>query len=413
MEVLFSCCAGLDVHKKTVVATVIKSTEKGKPIKETRTFGTMTDDLLAMSDWLMHNGVTHVAMESTAEYWKPIYNILEDNFEVWLVNAQHIKAVPGRKTDVKDSEWIAELLRYGLIRASFVPPEGQRELRELTRMRSTFVKERATLVNRLQKVLESANINLASVASDVDGVSGKMILQALIADETTPEQMAELAQGKLRRKRDLLSRSLQGRIKPHHRFVLSELLLQIDGLEETIKKFDEQIREYCHPFEEVVVLLDTIPGVARRTAEVIVSEIGVNMNRFPTANHLASWAGVEPGNNESAGRRLSGKTTKGNRALVSALTQSAHAASRMKNTYLSAQFHRLAGRRGKKKAIIAVAHSILIMSYHMIKNKEPYSEMGSDFFDKRNAQATTNRMVRRLEQLGYKVNLESLIPVTA
>jgi transposase len=413
MEVLFSCCAGLDVHKKTVVATVIKSTEKGKPIKETRTFGTMTDDLLAMSDWLMHNGVTHVAMESTAEYWKPIYNILEDNFEVWLVNAQHIKAVPGRKTDVKDSEWIAELLRYGLIRASFVPPEGQRELRELTRMRSTFVKERATLVNRLQKVLESANIKLASVASDVDGVSGKMILQALIADETTPEQMAELAQGKLRRKRDLLSRSLQGRIKPHHRFVLSELLLQIDGLEETIKKFDEQIREYCHPFEEVVVLLDTIPGVARRTAEVIVSEIGVNMNRFPTANHLASWAGVEPGNNESAGRRLSGKTTKGNRALVSALTQSAHAASRMKNTYLSAQFHRLAGRRGKKKAIIAVAHSILIMSYHMIKNKEPYSEMGSDFFDKRNAQATTNRMVRRLEQLGYKVNLESLIPVTA
>jgi transposase len=240
-----------------------------------------------------------------------------------------------------------------------------------------------------------------------------MILQALIADETTPEQMAELAQGKLRRKRDLLSRSLQGRIKPHHRFVLSELLLQIDGLEETIKKFDEQIREYCHPFEEVVVLLDTIPGVARRTAEVIGSEIGVNMNRFPTANHLASWAGVEPGNNESAGRRLSGKTTKGNRALVSALTQSAHAASRMKNTYLSAQFHRLAGRRGKKKAIIAVAHSILIMSYHMIKNKEPYSEMGSDFFDKRNAQATTNRMVRRLEQLGYKVNLESLIPVTA
>jgi transposase len=413
MEVLFSCCAGLDVHKKTVVATVIKSTEKGKPIKETRTFGTMTDDLLAMSDWLMHNGVTHVAMENTAEYWKPIYNILEDNFEVWLVNAQHIKAVPGRKTDVKDSEWIAELLRYGLIRASFVPPEGQRELRELTRMRSTFVKERATLVNRLQKVLESANIKLASVASDVDGVSGKMILQALIADETTPEQMAELAQGKLRRKRDLLSRSLQGRIKPHHRFVLSELLLQIDGLEETIKKFDEQIREYCHPFEEVVVLLDTIPGVARRTAEVIVSEIGVNMNRFPTANHLASWAGVEPGNNESAGRRLSGKTTKGNRALVSALTQSAHAASRMKNTYLSAQFHRLAGRRGKKKAIIAVAHSILIMSYHMIKNKEPYSEMGSDFFDKRNAQATTNRMVRRLEQLGYKVNLESLIPVTA
>jgi len=288
MDILYSCCAGLDVHKKTVVVTIIISEEKGKPLKETRTFGTMTDDLLAMSDWLIQQGVKIAAMESTGEYWKPIYNILEDNFEVWLVNAQHIKAVPGRKTDVKDSEWIAELLRYGLIRASFVPPKGQRELRELTRMRSTFVKERATLVNRLHKVLESANVKLASVASDVNGVSGKMILQALIANETTPEQMAELAQGKLRRKRDLLSRSLQGRIKPHHRFVLSELLLQIDGLDETIAKFDEQIRAYCHPFEESVVLLDSIPGVARRTAEVIVSEIGVNMNRFPTANNLAS-----------------------------------------------------------------------------------------------------------------------------
>lgn len=280
MDVLHTQCAGLDVHKKTVVATVIISQERGKPLKATRTFGTMTDDLLALSDWLMGYGVTHAAMESTGEYWKPIYNILEDNFEVWLVNAQHIKAVPGRKTDVKDSEWIAELLRYGLIRASFVPAKGQRELRELTRMRSSFVKERATLVNRLHKVLESANIKLASVASDVNGVSGKAILQAMIAGQSTPEQMAELAQGRLRKKRDLLSRSLQGYVKPHHRFMLSELLLQIDGLDETITKFDEEIREYCRPFEEAVVLLDTIPGVARTTAEVIVSEIGVDMSRF-------------------------------------------------------------------------------------------------------------------------------------
>lgn len=413
MDVLHTNCAGLDVHKKTVVATVIISTERGKPIKATRTFATMTGDLLALSDWLMSYQVTHAAMESTGEYWKPIYNVLEDNFEIWLVNAQHIKTVPGRKTDVKDSEWIAELLRYGLVRASFVPPKGQRELRELTRMRSSFVKERASLVNRLQKVLESANIKLASVASDVNGVSGKAILQAMIAGGSTPEQMAELAQGRLRRKRELLSQALKGYVKPHHRFMLSELLLQIDGIDETIAKFDEQIQEYCHPFEEAIILLDTIPGVARQTAEVIVSEIGVDMSRFLTADHLASWAGVAPGNNESAGKRLSGRTRKGNQALVSALTQAAHAASRKKSSCLYAQFHRLAGRRGKKKAIIAVAHSILIIAYHMIKLKVPYHELGSDFFDKRNVQAITIRMVRRLETLGYKVNLEALTPITA
>jgi transposase len=413
MDVLHTNCAGLDVHKKTVVATVIVSKERGKPIKATRTFATMTGDLLAMSDWLMSYGVTHAAMESTGEYWKPVYNILEDNFEIWLVNAQHIKAVPGRKTDVKDSEWIAELLRYGLIRASFVPPKGQRELRELTRMRSSFVKERASLVNRLQKVLESANIKLASVASDVNGVSGKAILQAMIAGGSTPEQMAELAQGRLRRKRELLSQALKGYVKPQHRFMLSELVLQIDGIDETIAKFDEQIQESRHPFEEAIVLLDTIPGVARQTGEVIVSEIGIDMSRFPTADHLASWAGVAPGNNESAGKRLSGRTRKGNQALVSALTQAAHAASRKKSTYLHAQFHRLAGRRGKKKAITAVAHSILIIAYHMLKLKAPYYELGSDFFDKRNVQATTMRMVRRLEILGYKVNLEALTPIAA
>ena len=413
MDILHASCVGLDVHKKTVVATVLVTKERGKPFKATQTFGTMTSDLLALSDWLMRYGVTHAAMESTGEYWKPIYNILEDNFEIWLVNAQHIKAVPGRKTDIKDSEWIAELMRHGLIRSSFVPPKGQRELRELTRMRSTFIKERATLVNRLQKVLESANIKLASVASDVNGVSGRTILHALIAGGSTPEEMAELAQGRLRGKRELLRRSLQGFVKPHHCFVLSELLLQIDGLDETIAKFDEQVQEYCRPFEEAVILLDTIPGVARKTAEVIVSEIGVDMSRFPNANHLASWAGVAPGNNESAGKHLSGKTKKGDQALVSALTQAAHAASRTKNTYLCAQFHRLAGRRGKKKAILAVAHSILIMAYHMLQDKEPYKELGSNFFDKRNVQATTRRMVHRLEQLGYKVNLEALTPIAA
>ncbi|MBE3041114.1 IS110 family transposase, partial [Candidatus Bathyarchaeota archaeon] len=261
MDIVHSHCAGLDVHKKTVVAAIIVPDPKGGLHKETRSFGTMTIELLALSDWLMEHGVTHVAMESTGEYWKPVFNILENNFEVLLVNAQHIKAVPGHKTDVKDSEWIAELLRHGLLRASFVPPLGQRELRELTRYRSTFVKERATLVNRLQKVLESANIKLASVATDVMGVSGRAMLEALIEGNASPEEMAELAKGRLREKRELLAKALQGRVKSHHRFVLTELLCQIDGLNETVVRFDEQIQEYCRPFEEVVELLDTIPGV--------------------------------------------------------------------------------------------------------------------------------------------------------
>ena len=269
-------------------------------------------DLLALSDWLLSHGVTHVAMESTGEYWKPVYNILENNFEVLLVNAQHIKAVPGRKTDVNDAEWIADLLRHGLLRASFVPPLGQRELRELTRYRSTFVRERATLVNRVQKVLESANIKLASVATDVMGVSGRAMLAALMEGQATPEDMADLAKGRLREKRAELAKALDGRVKPHHRFVLTELLCQIDNLDETIARFDEQIEAYCRPFEEAVTLLDTIPGVARETAEVIVAEIGMDMSRFPSADHLAAWAGVAPGNNESAGKRRSGKTRKGN-----------------------------------------------------------------------------------------------------
>jgi transposase len=365
----------------------------------------MTTNLLELSDWLLEHEVTHVAMESTGEYWKPIYNILEDNFEILLVNARHIKAVPGRKTDVKDSEWIAELLRYGLLKASFVPPKGQRELRELTRFRSTFIKERATLINRLQKVMESANIKLSNVVTDIDGVSGKSILRSLVEGKTTPEEMADLAKGRLRAKRETLKCALEGRVKPHHRFVLSELLCQIDSLDETITRFDDEIKEYCHPFEEAVQLLDTIPGIARETAEIIVSEIGTDMCRFPTANHLASWAGIAPGNNESAGKRLSGRTPKGNRALSSALTQAAHAASRTKNTYLSAQYHRLAGRRGKKKAVVAVAHSILIIAYYLIKRKKPYCDLGADYFDKRNSQTVTKRLVRRLEQLGYQVNI--------
>lgn len=354
----------------------------------------------------MGYGVTHVAMESTGEYWKSVFNILENNFEVLLVNAQHIKAVPGHKTDVKDSEWIADLLRHGLLRASFIPPLGQRELRELTRYRSTFVRERATLVNRVQKLLESANIKLASVATDVMGVSGRAMLEAIIQGNSRPAEMAELAQKRMRQKRDLLAKALEGYVKSHHRFVLTELLCQIDSLDETIERFNAQIEEYCHPFEEAVVLLDTIPGVGREVAEIIVSEIGIDMSRFPSADSLASWAGVAPGNNESSGKRRSGKTTKGNQALSVALNQAAHGASHTKDTYLSAQYRRLAARRGKKKAIMALMHSILVIAYHLIQRSEPYHDLGGDYFDKRRPEATAKHLVKRLEQLGYSVLLQ-------
>lgn len=406
MDVVYKRCAGLDVHKKIVVAAIIVPDPQGGLYKETRSFGTMTADLLELSDWLIFHGVTHVAIESTGEYWKPVFNILENNFEVLLINAQQVAKVPGRKTDVTDAEWLADLLRHGLLRASFIPPVEQRELRELTRYRSTFVRERVTLVNRLQKALESANIKLASVATDVMGVSGRTMLEAIIDGQASPAEMAELAKGRMREKREQLAKALEGRVRPHHRFVLTELLCQIDSLDETIGRFNEQIKEYCAPFEEAVVLLDTIPGVARTTAEIIVSEIGADMSRFPSANHLAAWAGVAPGNNESGGKRYSGKTRKGNRALRVALNQAAHAAARTKDTYLSAQYHRLAARRGKKRAIVAVAHSILVIVYHVIQCKEPYRELGGDYFDQRRPETTANRLVKRLERLGYQVSIQ-------
>jgi transposase len=411
MDVIHTHCADLDVHKKTVVATLIVTDTKGRLLQKTGTFETMTASLLVLSDWLTAHEVTHVAMESTGEYWKPVYNLLEENFELLLVNARHIKAVPGRKTDVKDSEWIAELLRYGLLKASFVPPKGQRELRELTRFRSTFVKERANLINRAQKVLESANIKLASVLTDLDGVSGRAMLGALIEGTASPAEMAQLAKGRLKAKRESLELALEGRVQPLHRFILQELLSQIESLDATVTKFDEQIQEYGRPFEAAVERLDTIPGVGRETAEIIVSEIGIDMSRFPNADHLASWAGVAPGNNESAGKRLSGRTTKGNQALQAALTQAAWAASHTKNTYLSAQYRRIAARRGRKRAIVALAHTILVIAYHLIKNEETYRKLGGDYFDKRSPQTTAKRLLRRLEKLGDSVTLEQPISI--
>jgi transposase len=365
----------------------------------------MTADLLTLSDWLSGYGCTHVAMESTGEYWRPVFNILEGNFEVLLINAQHIKAVPGRKTDVGDAAWIAELLQHGLLRASFIPPAPQRDLRDLTRHRTNFIRERATLANRIQKVLEGANIKLAAVASNVMGVSGRAMLEALVAGEATPDVMAELAQGRLREKRAQLAQALTGRVKAHHRFLLTELLCQIDSLDETIARFDAEIAAYCAPFEASVVLLDTIPGVGRETAEVMAAEMGTDMTHFPSAAHLAAWAGLAPGNHESAGKRLAAGTRKGNRSLCTALVQAAHGAAHTKDTYLAAQYHRLAARRGKKRAIVAVAHSILVIAYHLIQRQEPYHDLGADYFDKRRPEATAKRLVKRLENLGFEVQL--------
>jgi len=408
MDVVFARCAGIDVHKRTVVVCRLTLDAQGQRVAETQTFGTTTSELLRLSDWLTAGGCTHVGLESTGEYWKPVYNILEGACEVWLLNAQHIKAVPGRKTDVKDAQWIAELLAHGLVRPSFIPPRMQRELRDLTRYRTSFVRERATLVNRVQKVLEGANLKLASVASDVMGVSGRAILRALLAGEADPSVLAGLAQGQLRKKRAQLEQALQGQLRPHQAFVLTELLTQIDGLEETIARFDAQIATACAADAEeavVVRLLDTIPGIAARTAELLVAEIGTDVGRFPSAEALASWVGLAPGNNESAGRQRSGRTRKGNTWIRAALVQAAKAAARMKHTALAARYHRIAARRGAKKATIALAHALLVIAYHVILRREPYHELGEDYLTRLQPDARAKRLVRQLGRLGFEVAL--------
>lgn len=412
MQVIYTHCAGLDVHKKTVVACAITPKDKGGWRKEIETFSTMTCDLLRLSDWLTAHGTTHVAMESTGEYWRPVFNILEANFEVILVNAAHIKNVPGRKTDIKDAQWIVELLQHGLVSPSFIPPLEQRDLRDLVRHRSNFIRERVNLGNRVQKVLEAANIKLGCVASDVMGASGRAMLKAIVSGETSPEIMAQLAIGRLRNKREQLVQALEGRVRPHHRFILAELLCQIDGIDETLERFNQEIEEFSRPFEQAVQLLDTIPGVARQTAEAIVSEIGIDMSRFPNANHLAAWAGVAPGNYESAGKRLSSKTRHGNRVLRATLVQAAHALTQTK-TYLAAQFRRLSRRRGSKRAAVAVAHSILVIAYHLIQRQEPYRDLGANYFDSSRPEVTTKSLVKRLERLGYQVALQpqTTVPV--
>lgn len=406
MQVIYERCCGLDVHKKTIVACIRIQSSKDKLHKEVRTFDTTTSDLLVLSDYLTSHGVTHVAMESTGIYWKPIYNILEGSFTVLLVNAAHIKAVPGRKTDVKDCEWIADLLAHGLLKGGFIPPEHIRDLRDLTRYRKSLIDERTREVNRLHKLLESSNIKLSSVASDVLGVSGRMMLEAILKGHAEPSVLADLARGKLRKKLPELKKALEGLFRPHHRFMLEQILGHIDYLDESIELISKEVAVRLDPFYRLIELLCTIPGVSQKTAEVILSEIGTDMSYFPSDRHLASWAGICPGNNESAGKRKSGKTRKGNQWLRRALMEASWAASRTKGTYLSAQFQRLVVRRGKKKAAVAVAHSIIVIAYHIIKNGIPYYELGADYLDKLNAIHIQRHHIKQLEKLGLKVTVE-------
>jgi transposase len=406
MEPLYERCCGLDVHKRTVAACVVVPGPGRQPRKEVRTFGTMTDSLLALADWLAGHGVTHVALESTGVYWRPIWNILEGGFALLLVNPRHVKQVPGRKTDVRDCEWLADLLRHGLLRASFVPARPQRELRELTRYRTSLVRERAAEANRVQKTLEGANLKLGDVASDPLGVSGRRMLAALIGGATDPAALADLALGQLRAKLPQLERALAGRVGPHQRFLLAHQLAHLDALDELIERVSTEIAARLRPVEAVVARLDAIPGVGRRTAEVLVAEVGTDPGRFPSAAHLASWAGMCPGNHESAGKRTSGRTRKGNRWLRTALVEAAHAAGHTKHTYLAAQYHRLAARRGRKKAVVAVGHSILTIVYHLLARPEPYQDLGAAYLDGRDRERLQRRLVGRLETLGFKVNLE-------
>ena len=402
MDVLYSHCCGLDIHKKSIVACVI--TPEGKHV---RTFGTMTEQLHEMVKWLVDLKCTHVAMESTGSYWKPIVNVLElTDLTVLVANAKHIKAVPGRKTDIKDAEWIATLLRHGLLKGSLIPNRQQREDRELARLRESLVGERTRAVNRLQKVLEGGNIKLSSVASNVMGKSCRAVLEALIQGTKEAEELAEYTGGKLHASIDELKKALTGDVGPHQLFMLDTLLRHIDFLNREIQKLDQEMEKRMHPFEEALELLDTIPGVGRRTAELIVTETGVDMSLFPSAAHYVSWAGFAPGQNESAGKRRKAGTRKGNKRLRSGITQAARAAARKKNCYLSTCYNRLIRRMNKNKAAVAVGRKILIAAYYILKNKVPYRELGPDYYDERMKAQILKQSIKRIESLGFKVTID-------
>jgi transposase len=441
MDLLHTHGAGLDVHKKTVVAHARITDARGRVERHTRTFGTMTADLLVLAAWLLSLEITHVAMESTGEYWKPVYNILEGSFTVLVVNAQHIKNVPGRKTDVKDAQWIADLLCHGLVRGSFIPPQPQRDLRDLTRQRTNLVRDRATVVNRLQKVLEWANIKLAAVVTDVVGVSAREMLAAIVDGQSDVTLLAEMARGRMREKRAELERALSGRVRDHHRFVIASHLEQIDFLDAQIASFDAQIvqcvadqappsppaaAEAVAPlpeaaaseagelsWEAAIQIWDSVPGIGRRLAEQLVAEIGPQMEQFPSADHLASWAKVAPGNHQSAGKRMSGKTGRGNRWLRSSLVQAAHSAVKVKGSALAAYYRRLVKRMSGKKAMVAVAHKILTIGYSLLRKRDWYREPDLRVRDARRTEQLVAQMQRRIERLGYTVRVEPPAAVAA
>jgi transposase len=404
MEVIYRRCSGLDVHKESISACVLLMEEIGSR-KQIRRFGTMTRDLLELSQWLRQMGVTHVAMESTGVYWKPVWNLLEGQFELLLVNAQHIKQVPGRKTDIRDCEWIADLFQHGLLRGSYVPQREQRELRDLTRYRVRLCEDKVRLANRIQKVLEDANVKLASVATDVLGVSGRAILRAIAAGEDDAQKLAQMARKGLRKKLPQLQLALEGRIRDHHRFLLRQFFEELTSTEEKISQLEQRIQACMRPYQHVITLWTSMPGIRETTAWSLVAEIGTNPEQFSQGSNLASWAGMCPGNNESAGKRKRGKTRKGNRWLRRALNQAAWAAARTKNTYFAARFHRLAAKRGSRRAIVAIGHKMLALAHYLLQHNCLFRELGADYYQRLRAPSLCHSLVRRLQRLGYQVTL--------
>ena len=407
MDVLHAHCSGIDVHAKFVVACCRQIGPTGSVTKTSRTFGTMTADLQALAAWLTSEAITHVAIESTGVLWQPVWNILEPHVTIVLVNPREVRQVPGRKTDVTDAEWLAQLLQYGLLRSSFVPPVAIRELRDLTRGRAKLVDQTTAVANRIHAVLHDANLKLGSVATDILGVSGRAMLQAIVNGETDPSRLADLARHRLRSKIPALRRALEGRVTDHHRFLLRRLLGQLAFLEAEIGTYDARIAEASAPFVAILVRLDTIPGVDRRTAENLFAELGAEMAVFPTAAHLASWAAICPGNHETGGKQLKGTTRHGNRWARRALTEAAWGAKHTRGTYAAAQFRRLAARRGAKRAIVAVAHSLLVAAYYIIRDEVVYADLGAAHFDRLAPTQLTRYFVKRLERLGHKVTLEA------
>lgn len=433
MQVSHSRCAGIDVHKKTVVVCCLVIDENTHSKREIRTYGTTTSELLSLSEWLSMQDITHVAMESTGEYWKPVYNLLESSCDVTVVNSSHVKQVPGRKTDVKDAEWIAELFSYGLLRGSLIPPLPQRDLRDLTRQRTTLIRERASVINRLQKVLEWANVKLASVVTDISGISARRMLKAMVEGNDSPEVLAALARGKLCRKQAELAQALTGRVREHHRFLIQTHLEHLEFLEAHIKQFDRRIEQLIEQqsqpdeptpvsdatlsqsfsWQQAMALLDTIPGVARQSAQLLLAEVGVDMSRFPSAAHLCKWAGVCPGNHESAGKHYSGKTPPSNRWLRGMLVQMANAAVRCRASYFAVVYRRIAARRGHKRAIVAVAHRLLIAVYHMLRQRQPYRDYQATPPGQSLKEQRLKQLQQRVEALGYQVQLVPLSLVQA